>query len=124
MRRQAWLSLIIAGPPTGLTVLFAMTAAYQLQPDLTVIAVVAYLGVLSVSVHAWLRVQEQRGLEQQSRLRQENHNLELRLKSLEPDARTPNRDDRDPRSSPTSEPIATVVMLRPKGNAGGLDLEP
>jgi hypothetical protein len=120
MRRQAWLSsLIIAGPPTGLTVLFAMTAARQLQPDLTVIAVVAYLGALSVSIHAWLRLQEQRGLEQQSKLSQEEHHLAMQLRNLERDQRSQSRDEKGRPISHTSEDLAPILTLRRKENAEG-----
>jgi hypothetical protein len=119
MRRQAWQSsLIIAGPPTGLTVLFATTSARQLPPDLTVIAVVAYLGALSVSIQAWLRLQERRGLEQQSKLRQEENHLELEPKNLERDQRSPSRDETDWRTSDTSEHLAPILTLRRKEKAG------
>lgn len=119
MRRPTWLPLIIAGPPTGLTVLFATTAAHHLQPDLTVIAVVAYLGVLSLSINGWLRLLAQRGLEQQSKLRQEKPDPKLQLKTLEQNQPSPSRDEMDRPSSPTGEHLAQVLTLRREENAGG-----
>jgi hypothetical protein len=124
MNRRLPESLIIVAPPTGLTVWFAAMASRQLQPEQTAIAVVAYLGVLSVSFHTWLRLQEQRsrrGDMQQDGLQEKNHEVELDVDSLLVQQRqqSPRTGEVDPHSGALGGDLAPVLMLHRKDNTEG-----